>query len=1038
MAIKNSEWKDMQFTVAVRIRPLMPSEIEAGASTIAHTIESNMVVLMDPAEDPDDVLRVNRSREKQYAFDEAFDIKSKQEEVYQKTAKILIDDVTEGLNATVFAYGATGAGKTYTMLGTDDEPGIMARTLNDLFKAIESKSEDNIYKVTMSYLEIYNEMIRDLLNPTGEVLELREDASGNVQVAGISEISTRSTREIMNLLVQGNKERTQEPTAANKTSSRSHAVLQVTVKQRSRTRNISHSIKVGKLFMIDLAGSERASHTKNRGKRMIEGAHINRSLLALGNCINALCEGGKYVNYRDSKITRLLKDSLGGNCRTVMIAHLSPASLYYEESRNTLLYADRAKNIKTKVRPNMMSVSYHIAQYTSIIADLRKDILRLKSKITDQESEIQKTKSTSRIQEIHSEVERTSIMQDRSEMERLRDLLTENFQKRMLTRQQLIELESHRFARAIDSNKYISIVAGFEQERTRKATHSKSDRKYSMRKDLDSDDNESLVSEPMEPLEVTVAREEVAKLMAQQNHWKDRSQELQEKIKDSQEISIRLEAEMPKRVSSQEQREILQMLCKVHELEIENMELKSFALLHQNVIRQKNVTISQFQMNKNLSEAIILQQRMLLTDNGVHIPNELEEMYEKYSQLTIEDLTAINDDNSIENQLERAASLLNIRASEPYSYGKEKTDLPEKESPAKVASQPRVFNISPKSKQIREHAIMAGLSKLQVETSSDTKSLAKSLIDLNEHPFNNDLKTDTDQSRFSKSMQSLDSIDSETEGNDKREIMRKTHRIALVAAKRKSNQFNKYDKRSLHNERGILALNSVHELTESDIENDIMASFVRPTKVNRLQSNVNPFKMSPSATMISERSDVVSMTSYNKGVPGSRIRYPKVSPRKQIDEKKRARRVSEHVQGTQSKTAAIRARPSNSEPHIQPKRSIQKPYNWSQEGRTRGPPKATKHSIRLNAVDQDIGRFESIATPPSIVHQAGTDRGKGQTIQKSYRVTSDKQDGTPTNGNQHKRLTKRNTYSVSKNQPNTLAISGFTMPRQERVGGRKY
>ncbi|XP_033118970.1 kinesin-like protein KIF19 [Anneissia japonica] len=1035
MAIKNSEWKDMQFTVVVRIRPLMPSEIEGGASIIAHTIESNMVVLMDPVDDPDDVLRVNRSREKQYAFDEAFDVKSTQEDVYQKTAKPLIDDVTEGLNATVFAYGATGAGKTYTMLGMDDEPGIMVRTLNDLFKAIETKSEDSVYMVTMSYLEIYNEMIRDLLKPTGEVLELREDASGNVQVAGISEISTRSTREIMNLLVQGNKERTQEPTAANKTSSRSHAVLQVTVKQRSRIRSTSQSIKVGKLFMIDLAGSERASHTKNRGKRMIEGAHINRSLLALGNCINALCEGGKYVNYRDSKITRLLKDSLGGNCRTVMIAHLSPASLYYEESRNTLLYADRAKNIKTKVRPNLMNVSYHIAQYTSIITDLRKEILRLKSKITDQESEIQKTRSTSKIQEIHSEVERTSIMQDRSEMERLRDLLTENFRERMLNRQNLIELESYRFARAMDSNKYISIVSEYEQERTRKAARNKQDRK-SFDKESDT---ESLVSEPMEPIEVATAREEVAKLMAQQNRWKNRSHELRKKITQSQEVSIRLEAEMPKRVSNQEQREILRMLCKVHELEIENMELKSFALLHQNVIQQKNVTISQFRMNKDLSEAIIRQQRMLLEDHGIQIPNELEEMYEKYSQLTIEDLTAMNDDNSIENQLERAASLLNIRAPLPTALDvKEKIDLPEKVAPVANTSQPRIFNISPKSKQIRERAGIVTVPKVQVESPFKIATpLARSMVDLNDS-FSNDYKIVSDQSRFSRSMQNLDKIESDTEESEKKEMVKKTQRIALVAAKRKSNQlYSKYDKRNLHNDRGVGSLNSVHELTEPEIKPEFITSFPRPSKVNRFHQNVTPYKMlSPSGTMISDRSDAVSMIAHDRAGQASRIRYHKDRLRKPIEGKKRVRKISDSVQVNQSKNIVTRTRPSNSEQHIQPKRTIQKPYIWNQDGRARGS-KVTKHSIKHHTGDQDINRLESIETPPSVVHQLGSERGKGQTIQRSYRVPTDKQDVT--NGHHHKRLTKRNTYSLSsKNQPNSLTVSGFTMPRQERVGGRKY
>nr|AAI61478.1 LOC100145702 protein [Xenopus tropicalis] len=380
------ESKEQQLTVALRIRPINEAELGEGATIIAHKVDEQMVVLMDPMEDPDDVLRANRSREKSYMFDVAFDYTATQDTVYRLTTKGLIEGVISGYNATVFAYGPTGCGKTYTMLGTDWEPGIYIRTLNDLFKAIEETSDDMEYEVLMSYMEIYNEMIRDLLNPSLGYLDLREDSKGVIQVAGITEVSTINAKEIMQLLMKGNKQRTQEPTAANKTSSRSHAILQVTVRQKSRVKNITQEVRVGRLFMIDLAGSERASQTQNRGQRMKEGAHINRSLLALGNCINALSErgGNKYVNYRDSKLTRLLKDSLGGNSRTVMIAHISPASTSFEESRNTLTYADRAKNIKTRVKRNLLNVSYHIAQYTSIISDLRKEIQRLKEKIDEQ------------------------------------------------------------------------------------------------------------------------------------------------------------------------------------------------------------------------------------------------------------------------------------------------------------------------------------------------------------------------------------------------------------------------------------------------------------------------------------------------------------------------------------------------------------------------------------------------------------------------------------------------------------------------------
>ena len=164
----------------------------------------------------------------------------------------------------------------------------------------------------------------------------------------------------------GNQNRTVEATGANATSSRSHAVMQIICEYTDRHSGISGEIHVGKLSLIDLAGSERASRTNNRGMRMIEGANINKSLLALGNCINALHENHtsgrtNYIPYRDSKLTRLLKDSLGGNCRTVMIANISPSMKQFEDTHNTLKYANRAKNIKTSAQRNVLSVDYHVS-----------------------------------------------------------------------------------------------------------------------------------------------------------------------------------------------------------------------------------------------------------------------------------------------------------------------------------------------------------------------------------------------------------------------------------------------------------------------------------------------------------------------------------------------------------------------------------------------------------------------------------------------------------------------------------------------------
>ncbi|RXN04890.1 kinesin KIF19 isoform X1 [Labeo rohita] len=336
-----------------------------------------MVVLMDPCEDSDNVLRANRSREKTYMFDVAFDYTATQEDVYVATTKNLIDGVIAGYNATVFAYGPTGAGKTYTMLGLDSEPGIYIRTLNDLFRAIEDSTEDLDCSVYMSYIEIYNEMIRDLLNPSSGYLELREDAKGEIRIAGITEFSTCNAKE-------------------------------VTVKQKSRVKDINEEVRVGKLFMVDLAGTERAS-----------------------------------------------QDALGGNSRTVMITHISPASSNFEESRNTLVYADKAKNIRTKVKRNLMNVSYHLAQYTRIIADLRSEIDRLRAKIDQQSQQEQQKGEKADIREIQAEVQQYS----HGEMALLQEQLLSAFREQMEIRRSLMELENCNMELHIDTSRHLLTIS---------------------------------------------------------------------------------------------------------------------------------------------------------------------------------------------------------------------------------------------------------------------------------------------------------------------------------------------------------------------------------------------------------------------------------------------------------------------------------------------------------------------------------------------------------------------------------------------------
>ena len=261
-------------------------------------------------------------------------------------------------------------------------------TMADLFQRIEDRKDEWNVEIMVTFLEIYNEEIRDLLAEPGSHtarggLSIREDKT--VKVAGLVELKPRTAEEVKEIVLRGNLQRTQSPTHANETSSRSHAVLQVHVTQSPRTAALIEQKTIATLSIIDLAGSERAAATSNMGQRMVEGANINKSLLALGNCINALCESGgavRHVPYRNSKLTRLLKFSLGGNCKTVMIVCIAPTSSHFDDTHNTLVYAERATKIKTKVvTRNVVNVDRHVGRYVEAINRLNVEVAELKEKL---------------------------------------------------------------------------------------------------------------------------------------------------------------------------------------------------------------------------------------------------------------------------------------------------------------------------------------------------------------------------------------------------------------------------------------------------------------------------------------------------------------------------------------------------------------------------------------------------------------------------------------------------------------------------------
>ncbi|XP_067903586.1 kinesin family member 4 isoform X2 [Heterodontus francisci] len=337
------EEKVIPVRVALRCRPLVQKENEEGCQTCLTFIPGEPQVLL--------------GIDKYFSYDYVFDPCAEQEEVFNIAVDPLIRGIFKGYNATVLAYGQTGSGKTYSMGGTytsvqegDPSVGVIPRVINMLFRMIEENS-DNDFTLKISYLEIYNEEILDLLHPSREKsqIHIREDPKEGIKIVGLIEKQVITVMEMVDCLEQGNSTRTVAATAMNSQSSRSHAIFTVTVEQRKKSDKNNYFRS--KLHLVDLAGSERQKKTKAEGDRLKEGININRGLLSLGNVISALGDENNrkgFVPYRDSKLTRLLQDSLGGNSHTLMIACVSPADSNLEETLNTLRYADRARKIKNK------------------------------------------------------------------------------------------------------------------------------------------------------------------------------------------------------------------------------------------------------------------------------------------------------------------------------------------------------------------------------------------------------------------------------------------------------------------------------------------------------------------------------------------------------------------------------------------------------------------------------------------------------------------------------------------------------------------
>ncbi|KFO34548.1 Kinesin-1 heavy chain [Fukomys damarensis] len=323
--------------VMCRFRPLNESEVNRGDKYVAKFQGDDTVVIAS----------------KPYAFDRVFQSSTSQEQVYNDCAKKIVKDVLEGYNGTIFAYGQTSSGKTHTMEGKLHDPegmGIIPRIVQDIFNYIYSMDENLEFHIKVSYFEIYLDKIRDLLDVSKTNLSVHEDKNRVPYVKGCTERFVCSPDEVMDTIDEGKSNRHVAVTNMNEHSSRSHSIFLINVKQENTQTEQKLS---GKLYLVDLAGSEKVSKTGAEGAVLDEAKNINKSLSALGNVISALAESSTYVPYRDSKMTRILQDSLGGNCRTTIVICCSPSSYNESETKSTLLFGQRAKTIKNTVCVNV-------------------------------------------------------------------------------------------------------------------------------------------------------------------------------------------------------------------------------------------------------------------------------------------------------------------------------------------------------------------------------------------------------------------------------------------------------------------------------------------------------------------------------------------------------------------------------------------------------------------------------------------------------------------------------------------------------------
>ncbi|KAK2590513.1 hypothetical protein QQS21_011799 [Conoideocrella luteorostrata] len=440
--------------VVVRVRAFLQRELERKTRCLIKMDPiTQLTTLRAPDQDAVDS-PIPKSRkiieDKKFTFDNSFwshDMGdahyAHQEDVYNSLGEEFLDHNFEGYHTCIFAYGQTGSGKSYTMMGTPEQPGLIPRTCEDLFERIDAAQNENsniAYNVRVSYFEVYNEHVRDLLVPVvphapPNYLKIRESPTEGPYVKDLTEVPVRNINEILRFMKNGDQSRTTASTKMNDTSSRSHAVFTIMLKQIHHDMETDETTeRSSRIRLVDLAGSERAKSTEATGARLREGSNINKSLTTLGRVIASLADpkalrSGKrkdIVPYRDSILTWLLKDSLGGNSKTAMIACIAPSD--YDETLSTLRYADQAKRIRTRAIVNQDHIS--TAERDAQIAEMAEEIRKLQLSVSDSRQREKNAKEAEeRLEEYQTRVTTMQRMMEERSMvaeSKIKKLQTEN------------------------------------------------------------------------------------------------------------------------------------------------------------------------------------------------------------------------------------------------------------------------------------------------------------------------------------------------------------------------------------------------------------------------------------------------------------------------------------------------------------------------------------------------------------------------------------------------------------------------------------